>query len=176
MANGNTHLTTAALRVVLAEEEPHALTEVLRDLERARMTAEDYRGAMFSPYPFPEQNRQLTWKQVGKVHIMRCVHFRDNVVQPAVDMLGEARAMIRTQQTNTAYNKIIEAEGVLREESDTDMDETGPHCVLCRSSDRNTRNFFSMVPAGRWEGIAPGGRIVCSLCRREDMGAIEFFS
>ena len=40
------HLTTAALRTVLAHEEPQAMTEVLRDLERARMTAEDYRGAI----------------------------------------------------------------------------------------------------------------------------------
>ena len=163
------------------------MTEVLRDLERARMTAEDHRGARFSPYQLPEQKRQLTWKEVGKVHIQRCVHFRDNVIQPALLALTEARAMIRTQQTNAAYNQIIDAERLLEEEddtnvSDTDMEDSdtdsddGPHCVICRSSDRNTRDFFMMVPAGRWEGIAPGGRIVCSLCRREDMGAVEFFS
>ena len=107
------------------------MTEVLRDLERARMTAEDHRGARFSPYQLPEQKRQLTWKEVGKVHIQRCVHFRDNVIQPALLALTEARAMIRTQQTNAAYNQIIDAERLLEEqddteeESDADMDESG---------------------------------------------------
>ena len=35
--------TMEALRVVLQEDESHAMEEVRRDLERARMTAEDYR-------------------------------------------------------------------------------------------------------------------------------------
>ena len=37
-----------ALRVVLQEEECRAMEVVRRDLERARMTAEDLRGAVFS--------------------------------------------------------------------------------------------------------------------------------
>ena len=42
--------TMQALRAVLQEEETHAMEEVRRELERARMTAEDLRGAAFSPY------------------------------------------------------------------------------------------------------------------------------
>ena len=38
--------TMQALRVVLQEEETHAMEEVRQDLERARMTAEDLRGAL----------------------------------------------------------------------------------------------------------------------------------
>ena len=55
-------------------------------------------------------------------------------------------------------------------EADDDL-----HCVLCRSLDGNTRNFFNMRPAGRWAGLAPGARIVCSSCYREDMGEIDSF-
>ena len=38
--------TAEALRIVLREEQPAAMAEVLLDMERARMTAEDYRGAI----------------------------------------------------------------------------------------------------------------------------------
>ena len=41
--------TMQALRVVLQEGESHAMEEVRLDLERARMTAEDLRGAAFLP-------------------------------------------------------------------------------------------------------------------------------
>ena len=59
-----------ALRIVLCEEQPHAMEEVLRDLDRARMVAEyfldrDFRGAAFSRYVnnFPTKDprhRRLT--------------------------------------------------------------------------------------------------------------------
>ncbi len=42
--------TMQALRVVIREEHPHAMEEVLRDLERARMISEDLRGVAFSQY------------------------------------------------------------------------------------------------------------------------------
>ena len=38
--------TMQALQIVLKEEQSHAMTEVLREMERARMTAEDRRGAL----------------------------------------------------------------------------------------------------------------------------------
>ena len=37
------HRTWAALKVVMNAEQPHAMEEMQRDLERARMTAEDLR-------------------------------------------------------------------------------------------------------------------------------------
>ena len=58
------------------------------------------------------------------------------------------------------------------EDSEADDDL---HCVLCRSLDGNTRNFFNMRPEGRWAGLARGARIVCSSCYREDMGEIDSF-
>ena len=37
------HRTWAALNIVLGQEQPHAMEKMQRDLERARMTAEDLR-------------------------------------------------------------------------------------------------------------------------------------
>ena len=36
-----------ALHVVMKEEQPHAMEEVVRDVERAHMMAEDFRCAAF---------------------------------------------------------------------------------------------------------------------------------
>ena len=41
--------TMQALRIVMREEQPHAMEEGLRDVERARMMAEDFLCAAFSP-------------------------------------------------------------------------------------------------------------------------------
>ncbi len=67
--------TMQALRVVLQEEECRAMELVRRDLERARMTAEDLRGKAFSPYGTnytpglrvrDDPNwRYLTWREFG---------------------------------------------------------------------------------------------------------------
>ena len=46
MSTSNAFATVEALRIVLREEQPPAMAEVLRDMERARMTAEDYRGSI----------------------------------------------------------------------------------------------------------------------------------
>ena len=46
MSTSNAFATVEALRVVLREEQPAAMADVLLDMERARMTAEDYRGAL----------------------------------------------------------------------------------------------------------------------------------
>ena len=43
--------TMQALRIVLREEQPHAMEEVVRDVNRARMMAEDLRSTAFSNYP-----------------------------------------------------------------------------------------------------------------------------
>ena len=41
-----TFAAAKALRIVLREEQPAAMAEALLDMERARITAEDYRGAI----------------------------------------------------------------------------------------------------------------------------------
>ena len=57
--------------------------------------------------------------------------------------------------------------------SDEDSEaEVDLGCVLCQSIDDSTREFFDMRPEGRWAGLAPGARTVCSICYRRDMGRI----
>ena len=45
-------------------------------------------------------------------------------------------------------------------------------CVLCRSIDDSTREFFDMLPEGRWAGLPPGARTVCNVCYKWDLGRI----
>ena len=62
------------------------------------------------------------------------------------------------------------------EESETSDDESdgGALCVLCgRSSRSGRRQMFTMVAGGRWAGLAPGARVVCSDCRTEALGPVE---
>ena len=48
-------------------------------------------------------------------------------------------------------------------------DEDDLVCVLC---ERRQRRMIQMAPRGRWAGLAPGARLVCSDCH-EAMGPIE---
>lgn len=65
------HWTWAALDIVLDQERPHAMGEMQRDLERARMTAQDLRKATISPYrnsvhTRDPRRRPLTWREFAK--------------------------------------------------------------------------------------------------------------
>ena len=110
----------------------------------------------------------------------------EEVVEPAEEALANARVQIRVhwqtevaegnnQTLVAAYNAMSEAERILRDSSDSDDDfeDDALHCVLCGSSDADGRNFSIMVPEGRWATLAPGARTICSLCRRDEPGAIE---
>ena len=121
---GGTHVATyEALRAVLQHEEPAYIETLKRDMERARMEAEDIR-----------------------VYASVIAAARD------ADPLDE-------METTTG---------------ETDEEEEAS-CVLCGSMDGNDRNFFNMEPEGRWADLAPGARIVCSVCFRQDMGRVESF-
>ena len=116
--------TYEALRAVLQHEEPAYIETLKRDMEHARMEAEDIRVYA-------------------------------SVVAAAHDA-----------------NPLDEMETTAGE---TDEEEEDAHCVLCGSMDGNNRSFFNMEPEGRWAGLAPGARIVCSVCFRQDMGRVESF-
>jgi len=57
--------------------------------------------------------------------------------------------------------------------SDDDESEVDLSCSLCGSLDISTREFFDMVPEGRWAGLPPGARTVCSRCYSRDLGRIR---
>ncbi len=56
--------TTEALRAVLSAERDPAMSEVLLDMERARMTAEDLRGAAFVQSSH-RGRRSQTWRDLA---------------------------------------------------------------------------------------------------------------
>ena len=113
MSTSHAFATVEALRIVLREEQPPAMAEVLRDMERARMTAEDCRGAMDS------------WKEFGKARDQRCNYVTSNVIEPAREALYQ---VCRDMQTKleargspyealvTAHNDIYRIQSILRED------------------------------------------------------------
>ena len=63
-------------------------------LERARMSAEDARAAMASPYNtngVPPHGRTLSWREFGIERNDRCDHVTFNVIEPAQELLQDAR-------------------------------------------------------------------------------------
>ncbi len=120
-------LNMEALRVVLQEEQPAALSEALREMERARMMAEDWRGAMESPYgnrvdTRDPNHRMLSWREIGQERNETCDYLA-TVNAEAREALVEARGEIRVALDDpgsdrraaltTAYNAMREAERTL---------------------------------------------------------------
>ena len=78
-----------ALRIVLREEHPAAMADVLLALERARMSTEDARAAMKSPHSTyvytadsPPQPRTLSWREHGIDCSARSLHITVDVIEP----------------------------------------------------------------------------------------------
>ena len=126
MSTSHAFATVEALRIVLREEQPPAMAEVLRDMERARMTAEDCRGAMDS------------WKEFGKARDRRCnyVTFSD-FIEPAFEALDQMRRDMYTKliapgsfqpiyrALETAHSDICRSQSILRElEDEEDQTES----------------------------------------------------
>ena len=136
MSTSNAFATVEALRIVLREEQPPAMAEVLRDMERARMSTEDARAAMASPYSThvynadsPPRRRILSWREHGVERNEMCDHLVYNVMEPAKERLEEARQNIRTASSdpnltdkaalNAAYVAMYEVTGCLEDNSDS---------------------------------------------------------
>ena len=125
--------TVRALAKVIDVELPHAMEEVTRDLERARMTAEDLRGAAFSPYgiypPTDPRHRLCTWREFGEERREKCSELCDRLVA-AREMLDGPRAVARQEYDDAwanhrealkrAYNAMCDAERCLRDDDTSD--------------------------------------------------------
>ena len=132
----STFAATEALRIVLREEQPAAMADVLLDMERARMTAEDYRGAMASPYStcgLPPHTRTLSWREVGVQKRERCIHLNVDVIEPAKKLLHDARHEILTALSGrnpnykadvcAAHNAMLKVERRLEDNSNASESE-----------------------------------------------------
>ena len=89
--------TIDALSTVIRHELPDELQRCRLDLERARMEAEDLRGAMLLPYgnqfgPSDPRYRSLTWRGAFQERGRRVY----NLIGPTQELLGQCLRYIRT--------------------------------------------------------------------------------
>ena len=93
--------TVRALTAVIQHELPPAMVEmrmelerVRREVERARMVAEDIRTASISPYglfqPGDPRYRRQTWREFAEGRVERCEELRDKI-DTATDTLRRGR-------------------------------------------------------------------------------------
>ena len=102
-------------------------------LERARMSTEDARAAMASPYSFNGM-ASLSWREFGIERNARCDHVTFNVIEPAKELLHDARNELRTALSapildskaamSAAHNAMLAAECFLEDNSDASESES----------------------------------------------------
>ena len=86
--NAEQDVAVRALKVQLEEKQ--------LALERARMSAEDARAAMASPYSTNDLTphmRTLSWREFGS---LERIHLNAHGIEPAIDLLQDARHVILT--------------------------------------------------------------------------------
>ena len=175
--------------------------QVMLDMERARMTAEDYRqgNAVMDRWVDSRGNEQsVTWRRVEdrrEVAVQLLATMLDVVKQSETrqtdasgrpltgeDYFAQIRAAVQAHDLSIESGAEISDEEISDEEmsdvdsmfADQEDEEADLHCVLCSTLPGNRMNFI-MEPQGRWAGLAPNDRIVCDMCYRDDMGEVRSF-
>ena len=93
-------------------------------------------------------------------------------IQRAQAQLQQASMILQGQLLDTSVEEDEDEEDEeMTEQEDSDDDDLV--CVICRSGVGNTRSFYNMRAEGRWAGLAPGARIVCTLCHTDEMGEVD---
>ena len=126
-----------ALRIAMCEEQPAYIAQILLDMERSRMFAEDCRAAMVSPYTtngVPPYTRPLSWREFGTERNDKLDHVTLNVIEPAKELLHDARNELRTALSapildskavmSAAHNAMLAAECFLKDNSDARESES----------------------------------------------------
>ena len=171
-----------ALRAVLQHEEPTCIETLKRDMERARMRAEDIRAHAGTWNSATQDNIWALMQNVAADH-----RGAQQETLAIIDVdTSSSRAVLSTafRRANNAmvdaYRNLVphgEDEDEMEAASESEEEDHDPaddlQCVPCHPTNGNERNFYNMEPEGRWAGLAPGARIVCSVCFRQDMGRVE---
>ena len=126
-----------ALRIAMCEEQLAYIAQILLDMERSHMFAEDCRSAMASPYStkeLPPHRRTLSWREFGIERNDRCDHVTFNVIEPAKELLQDARREILTALSapsldnkaaiSAAHNAMLAVERRLEDDSDASESES----------------------------------------------------
>ena len=115
----------------MCEEQPAYIAQILLDMERSRMFAEDCRAAMVCPYAtsgVPPYTRPLSWREFGTERNDKLDHVTLNVIEPAKELLQDARIEMRRAFDDpncnykvaliSAYNDVIDVEDCLKDTAD----------------------------------------------------------
>ena len=138
------------------------------DLERARMTAEDARADAARMRERIIEAQAIAMSTTMIVDVTRR-DLRDALIETS-DALGEA---IGARNRETDEEMSDEDDTVMAAGSEEESEAYDAlQCVLCR---QRWPWVYFMEPQGRWAGLAPGARIVCDMCYRDDMGEVESF-
>ena len=156
-------LAVGALQVAMEQQGPAAMAQLLQDFERRSMEAEDLRSTCREELGLVHENVQvaLEYLEAGHPH--------------------EAARTLVNLSAWTGDTDIVGGRGYMDEDGDAETtqdedesDDDALACVICRSIGGN-RVFYNMRAEGRWAGLAPGARIVCSQCHTDAMGQVESF-
>ena len=193
--------TMEALRIVVGVNQLPAMQRtLLEDYERTRQELADERVAHRQAL-VDERQRGLAWAAVAtntavtldrRLNRTAMANTARNAVAIAERLQAEVQRLQAEVQRLTDVNRganerqlghvdpPVEADvdGGDDDDDDADDDEGGEgmDCVLCHLPRSGDRRLFNMQPVGRWAGLAPGARIICSTCyhdRRDEMGLIE---
>ena len=161
--------TLAALSLAMDESRDAALRELLQERERDRMQAEDLRSFVAQRHftasqLVPGAPRPMTWEAAYAR--------RHNDLQWAHDTMRDALRWVRSGDDVRA-ERLLAAElgSDEEEEAEEESDEEAALvCVLCGREPAG--GLLTMAAEGRWAGLAPGARRVCSDCHTEAIGPV----
>ncbi len=149
-------LAAAALAIAADESRDAALCELMLERERAVMQAEDLRSYVaqrhFTGSQLVPGAPAMTWEAAYSQ--------RHNDLLEAHDAMRSALLAVRRGNDQRAEEVLAQEfdsdeEEEAEEESEESDEEVALVCVLCgRSSSSRSGQMFTMVPTGRWAGLA----------------------
>ena len=161
--------TLAALSLAMDESRDAALRELLQERERDRMQAEDLRSFVAQRHftasqLVPGAPRPVTW-EAAYARRHNDLHWAHGTMRDALRWVrsGDDVRAERLLAAELGSDEEEEAE----EESD---EEAALVCVLCGREPAG--GLLTMAAEGRWAGLAPEARLVCSACHTEALGPV----
>ena len=161
--------TLAALSLAMDESRDAALRELLQERERDRMQAEDLRSFVAQRHftasqLVPGAPRPVTW-EAAYARRHNDLHWAHGTMRDALRWVrsGDDVRAERLLAAELGSDEEEEAE----EESD---EEAALVCVLCGREPAG--GLLTMAAEGRWAGLEPGARQVCSACHTEALGPV----
>ena len=155
--------TLAALSLAMDESRDAALRELLQERERDRMQAEDLRSFVaqrhFTASQLVPGAPAMTWEAAYARH--------HNLLLESRDVMHDALRAVRS-------GNVVRVEMLLAEELTSNKEkeeaEEALVCVLCGREPAG--RLLTMAAEGRWAGLAPEARRVCSACHTEALGPV----